>query len=97
MDKAEYEKAVKHAHDVVLSDSGYYDTFGVRNARALLAANKVVEAARPALEHLQEMRDAWQRGYISTHNNTAAQLSNGNMAAETAIRLALRALDQGKA
>ena len=51
----------------------------------------VVEAVAPVLEHLQELRDAWERGALSSRDGKNGLRSNRNADVEVALRAALEA------
>jgi hypothetical protein len=58
------------------------------NSRANTA---LLDAASAALEHLQELRDAWQRGVIDERDGKGGTRSNRNVSVEVALRKALTA------
>lgn len=58
------------------------------NARSNVA---LVPAARIALAHLQELREAWMRGVIDERDNLGGRRSNRNVEVEVALRNALDA------
>lgn len=51
----------------------------------------LLDAATAALSHLQELRDAWQRGVIDERDGRGAARSNRNVEVEVALRQALAA------
>lgn len=63
----------------------------LRNAAPEIIA--LVEAARAAKAHIQELRDAWQRGAIDELDTLGGTRSNRNVAVDTALWKALAALD----
>ncbi len=52
----------------------------------------LVNATQHALEHCEELSDAWQRGCISEHDAKGGTRSNRNQAVEVELRAALRRL-----
>lgn len=55
----------------------------------------VVEAARTALAHVEELEDAWRRGVLSEPPYDGGTRSNRNMDVKIALKKALDALDKG--
>lgn len=61
-----------------------------KTVEALAAKTTLLQsAARTALAHVRELRDAWQRGCISETDNLGGTRSNRNVEVETALRQAL--------
>lgn len=64
------------------------------NAQSTFAG--VVEAAREAWAHLDELRSAWMSGAISDHDGKGGQRSNRNVDVEVKLRYALEAYEAAK-
>lgn len=59
------------------------------------AVQAVIDAARKALVHVEELREAWRRGAISEHDGRGGTRSNRNVDVEVALRAALASLSTG--
>lgn len=53
---------------------------------------KLIKASVAALEHLDELRDAWSRGVISEHDGLGGRRSNRNAEVESNLRRALESI-----
>lgn len=55
------------------------------------AMRDLVDAAHDALDHLDELRDAWERGAIHETDGKGGTRSNRNVEVQTKLRLSLAA------
>lgn len=77
--------------DMVRDISG--DDELVEELERQIATRDLITAAKLALEHTQELREAWRTGALSERDGMGGSRSNRNVDVEHALRTALASLD----